>query len=67
MPLRNDLSTEHDLLLRLTVGDHAAFVEIYQLNWERFFRFALSLLKDEDKAQDLLQDDDNIYSAGKVS
>ncbi|UKB78585.1 RNA polymerase sigma factor [Chryseobacterium sp. MEBOG07] len=47
---------EKDLLLRLRNGDEHAFEELYRSYSKRIFVNVLKLVKDEDQAQEILQD-----------
>ncbi|NGF54889.1 RNA polymerase sigma-70 factor [Parapedobacter sp. SGR-10] len=50
------LPDEKELLLRLQGGDHAAFDRFYQTYSRRIFINAVKLVKNEDEAQDILQE-----------
>lgn len=48
--------SDQELLLSLKKGDRAAFAEIYERYWSLLLRHAIGMLRDEDKAQDAVQD-----------
>lgn len=45
-----------DLLLRIATGDDEAFEELYYETYQSVYAFLMSLTKDPDDAQDLMQD-----------
>ncbi|WP_073294418.1 RNA polymerase sigma factor [Chryseobacterium polytrichastri] len=49
-------TTEKDLLLRLRDGDQQAFGELYRMYSKRIFINTVKMVKDEDEAQEILQD-----------
>ncbi|WP_316799757.1 RNA polymerase sigma-70 factor [Pedobacter frigidisoli] len=44
------------LLSALKAGDRAAFEEIYHQNWERMYKYAFYILKDQDQCTDIVQE-----------
>lgn len=50
------ITDEKDLLIRLREGDEAAFEQLYQTYSRRIFINAVKLVKNEDEAQDILQE-----------
>lgn len=50
------LYDEQELLAKLQSGDHAAFGKIYGIYSRRIYLNTLKLVKDEDEAQEILQD-----------
>jgi RNA polymerase sigma-70 factor (family 1) len=50
------LYDEKELLIKLQSGDHAAFGKIYGIYSRRIYLNTLKLVKDEDQAQEILQD-----------
>lgn len=50
------LYDEQELLVKLQSGDHAAFGRIYSIYSRRIYLNTLKLVKDEDEAQEILQD-----------
>ncbi|RLJ75139.1 RNA polymerase sigma factor [Pedobacter alluvionis] len=50
------LTDEKDLLLRLQKGDQYAFEQLYRMYSKRIFINTVKLVKDEDEAQEILQD-----------
>lgn len=48
--------SDQELVLSLKKGNRAAFAEIYERYWSLLLRHAIGMLKDEDKAQDVVQD-----------
>ena len=51
-----DLSKEQLLVKALKEGDHLAFDSLFNLYFDRLFRFAVSILKDRNDAEEIVQD-----------
>lgn len=54
--MKSDYKTLEKLVDRAKEGDNAAFVEIYQLTYQKLYFLALSILKNEADAEDALQE-----------
>src|SRR5690606_16361527 len=48
--------SDEQLFARLKTGDHAAFTEIYERYWGVLFIQAFKIIKNEEKAMDVVQD-----------
>ncbi|ERJ59679.1 RNA polymerase sigma factor [Sphingobacterium paucimobilis] len=44
------------LLIRLSEGDEKAFLMLYDRHWERLFIYAVHIVKDQDEAEDVIQE-----------
>lgn len=49
-------SSDHELSISLGAGSRTAFAEIYERYWSLLLSHAIKMLKDEEKAQDAVQD-----------
>src|SRR5690606_30756759 len=54
--MENKIDKEYDLLMRVSQGDEAAFLQLYDTHWEYLFIYVSNLLKNRDEAEDVLQE-----------
>lgn len=52
----NSKEIDHELIVMLRAGDHAAFTEIYNQYWPLLFFHVQGMVKDEDLAGDVVQE-----------
>ena len=50
------MDTESELIIRLQLGDEAAFAELYELLANNVYALALQMLKNREDAEEVLQD-----------